>query len=298
MFTLAGAAARRSLFLARNSNLLSTSGSRLLLAHTTPFSSKANDSTDKFERVNFLKELGRRAVQPLSEQYDEMILSNGSMEFRLNADGARVYDAIDKTRSRAVVSLYEEMPEQGLKPASRTLSDTIIPALVCLRLNKAAVSICDKLSAEGLKPSTEAGWSWVDAYCLLQRTSDANDVLSNTAEDTELNLMRYLLQYLKFFDTRDFDAMRNLFEARNSLYKHNAQQSITDHKFITEWRNDTVKANDPQLSTCLIAFLDHMLAGNAHAAVEVLRTNRKKHKSTAASANNENVQHTETVDTI
>jgi hypothetical protein len=121
-----------------------------------------------------------------------------------------VYDAIDKTRSRAVVSLYEEMLEQGLKPASRTLSDTIIPALVCLCLNKAAVSICDKLSAEGLKPGTEAGWSWVDAYCSLQRTSDANDVLSNTAEDTELNLMRYLLQYLKFFETRDFDAMRDL----------------------------------------------------------------------------------------
>jgi hypothetical protein len=276
MLTLAGAAARRSLLLARSSKL-SASGSRLLLAHTAPLSAKANDSTGKFERVHFLKELGRRAVQPLSEQYDEMILSKGSMQFRLNANGARVYDAIDKTRSRAVVNLYEEMLEQGLEPASRTLSDNIIPALVCLRLHKAAVSICDMLSAEGLKPSAEASWSWVDAFLTVQRHSNANDVLNNTAEGTELKFFRYSLQLKTFFETSDFDAMRDLIKFRNSLYKHDAQQLATDHKFFTEWRNDFVRANVAQLLPCFIAFLDHMLAGNAHDAVEALRAQSKKH---------------------
>jgi hypothetical protein len=94
MFRLAGAAARCSLFHACNSKSLSAS--RLLLAHTAPFSSNVSETTRKAKQIYLSRELDRRASRTLSERYEEIILD----------------------RYKAAVPLCDQLCAAGVKPAT------------------------------------------------------------------------------------------------------------------------------------------------------------------------------------
>jgi hypothetical protein len=266
MFALKGTAARRSLFFTRNSKLPSASSSRLLL-HTAPFSSNVNE-TCRPQQTYFLKKLDRRASRTLSERYDEIILSKGPFTFELNADCVRTPIEMDNKSSEAVINLYEEMLEQGLKPANKTVSDIIIPSFVILDRYKAAVPLCDQLCAAGVKPATEAGWFWAEAYWKSDRMSNVHAVLNSTAEQPQLSSLRYFSQVEATMDVGDVKAGMRLIEIRNMINKDNARQLATDQKSVTIIASDAATASTTDELLHLWSL--HCLAGDVHSAVATL----------------------------